>query len=42
VVVIAELGKVGCVGIEREATYLPLIRARLDGDGDGDLFGTAS
>jgi DNA modification methylase len=32
----------GCVGIEREETYLPLIRARLDGEGDGDLFGTAS
>jgi DNA modification methylase len=28
-----------CVLIERDETYLPLIRARLDGDGDGDLFG---
>lgn len=28
-----------CVGIEREGSYLPLIRARLDGDSDGDLFG---
>jgi hypothetical protein len=27
-----------CVGIEREESYLPLIRARLDGDG-ADLFG---
>jgi hypothetical protein len=27
-----------CIGIERDETYLPLIRARLDG-GDVDLFG---
>ena len=28
-----------CVGIEREGTYLPLIRARLDAGDSGDLFG---
>jgi DNA modification methylase len=29
-----------CIGVEREETYLPLIRARLDAGDVGDLFGT--
>jgi len=31
-----------CIGIERDESYLPLIRARLDAGGDGDLFGGAA
>lgn len=34
----ARAGGFQCIGIERDETYLPLIRARLSGDGD-DLFG---
>lgn len=31
-----------CIGIERDESYLPLIRYRLDGDGGPDLFAGAS